>query len=128
KARAPVMGREIGAIGEHKAKPDDKPAHGSSRIAIGASQPPEERRRTVGAAYNGLAERKKDRAEKRTNHQRAALEKRRSAGRAKDQSAYEDQPHEQRAVDCALDEARPPMFPDHLEARRTPAEPVESNA
>jgi hypothetical protein len=50
------------------------------------------------------------------------------AGHAQDQRRYEYQPHEQRAVDRALDEASPPMFPDHFEARRTAGEPIERNA
>ena len=85
KARAAVVGREIGAISERKAKPDNKPAHRSSRIAIGGSQPPEERRRPIGAADDRLAEGKEERAEKRADDQRAAVKQERRAGRAQDQ-------------------------------------------
>ena len=72
KARAAVVSRQIGAVGEREAEPDDKPAHGSSRIAIGALKPAEEGRRSVGAADDRLPERKEERAAKRANKQRAA--------------------------------------------------------
>ena len=36
KARAAIVSRQIGAVSEREAETDDKPAHGPSRIAIGA--------------------------------------------------------------------------------------------
>ena len=122
------MGREICAIGKREAEPDDKPTHRAARIAVGGAQPAEERRRPISAADNRLPERKKQRADQRTEEQRATVKNRPSAGGAKDQRRDENKAHEQRAIDRALDEAGAPMFPHHLEARRTPGEPIESNA
>ncbi len=90
KARAAVVGSKIGAIGEREAEPGDKPAHGPTWITVGGAQPSEERGRPIRAADNRLPERKKERAEKRANKQRAAVKNRRRAGRAQDESRYEN--------------------------------------
>ena len=82
KARAAIVGGEIGAIGECEAKPDDEPAHGSARISIGRSQPPEERGRSVSAANDRLPQREEERAKKRADNKRAAIEKSGRAGHA----------------------------------------------
>ena len=90
KARAAIVGSKIGAVCEREAETDDNPAHRSSRIAIGGAQPAEERRRSVGAAHDRLAEGKEERAEKRANDQRAAVKQGRRAGRAQDQGRDQD--------------------------------------
>ena len=65
KPRASAEGGEIGLIGERKAQTGDEAAHRGARIAIGGSEAAEERRRSVGAADDGHAERKEQRAEER---------------------------------------------------------------
>ena len=73
-------------------------------------------------------QRKGERAADGTDEERASIEDRRGAGRAQDQSRDEDEAHEQRAVNRALDEAGSPVLPDRLEARRAVAEPIEGDA
>ena len=125
KARSPVIGGKIDEIGERQAKPDNRPAREASRIAIGAPEPAEERRRAVGAAEDRRAQGKKERAAERADDQHAAPEDRLRARRAQNEGGDQNEAHEQRAIDRALDEAGPPMLPNRLETRRAPAKPIE---
>ena len=127
-ARSSVIGGKIDEIGEREAKADNRPPREASRIAIGAPEPAEERRRAVGAAEDRRAQGKKKRAAEWADDQHAAAQDRLRAPRAQDEGGDQNEAYEQRAIDRALDETGPPMLPNRLETRRARAKPIEHDA